>query len=70
MEVGMEHLIYFQELIAKLNSKYTVDSINQFIKENYADILEKQYSMDKRARKIASLEEFLKKYFEPEFFYR
>lgn len=65
----MKHLIYFQELIAKLNSRYTIDSINQFIKENYADILEKQYSADKKARRIANREEFLKKYFEPENFY-
>ncbi|HFI2691654.1 TPA: hypothetical protein ACGO0Y_000714 [Streptococcus suis] len=65
----MEHLIYFQELIAKLNSKYTVDSINQFIKENYADILEKQYASDKRAGEINNRKDFLKKYFEPEEFF-
>lgn len=70
MEVNMEHLIYFQKLIAKLNSKYTVDSINHFIKEYYADILEEQYAMDKVAEKIVNREEFLKRYFEPEFFYR
>ena len=64
----MEHLIYFQKLIAKLNSKYTVDSINHFIKEYYADILEEQYAMDKVAEKIVNREEFLKRYFEPEFF--
>lgn len=64
----MEHLIYFQKLISKLNSKYTIDSINHFIKEYYADILEEQYTMDKMAKKIANREEFLKKYFEPEFF--
>lgn len=68
MEMNMEHLIYFQKLIAKLNSKYTVDSINHFIKEYYADILEAQYAMDKVAEKIANREEFLKIYFEPEFF--
>ena len=68
MEVNMEHLIYFQKLIAKLNSKYTVDSINHFIKEYYADILEEQYAMDKVAEKIVNREEFLKRYFEPEFF--
>ena len=64
----MEHLIYFQKLISKLNSKYTIDSINHFIKEYYADILEEQYTMDKMAKKITNREEFLKKYFEPEFF--
>ncbi|HEL1110143.1 TPA: hypothetical protein TVG96_001362 [Streptococcus equi subsp. zooepidemicus] len=68
-KVYMKHLIYFQELIAKLNSRYTIDSINQFIKENYADILEKQYSADRKARRIANRGEFLKKYFEPENFY-
>lgn len=68
MEENMEHLIYFQKLIAKLNSKYTIDSINHFIKEYYADILEEQYAMDKVAEKIANREEFLKRYFEPEFF--
>ncbi|MHA4907240.1 hypothetical protein [Streptococcus constellatus] len=65
----MEHLIYFQKLIAKLNSKYTIDSINQFIKEYYADILEEQYSMDKRAGKITNREKFLEKYFESEGFF-
>ncbi|HEL1615468.1 TPA: hypothetical protein TYJ02_001415 [Streptococcus suis] len=65
----MEHLIYFQELIAKLNSKYTVDSVNKFIKENYADILEKQYVSDKQAGEINNRKDFLKKYFEPEGFF-
>ncbi|MBO3642805.1 hypothetical protein [Streptococcus suis] len=65
----LEHLIYFQKLIAKLNSKYTVNSINQFIKENYSDILEKQYASDKQAGKISNRKEFLEKYFESEGFF-
>ena len=69
MEEDMDHLIYFQELIAKLNSRYTVDSINQFIKENYSDILEKQYASDKLTGEVTNKEKFLKKYFESEGFY-
>lgn len=69
IEVNMEHLIYFQKLIAKLNSKYTEDSINHFIKEYYADILEEQYAIDEQTGEIASRNEFLKKYFEPKGFY-
>lgn len=65
----MEHLIYFQKLISKLNSKYTIDSINQFIKEYYSKILEKQYNMDKLTGEVTNREKFLKKYFESEGFY-
>lgn len=42
----MEHLLFFQSLIEKLNSKYTVGSINMFIEEYYSEILERQYEMD------------------------
>ena len=45
----MEHFQYFQKLIAKLNSNYTVESINGFIKEYYSEILERQYTMDKKS---------------------
>lgn len=65
----MKHLIYFQELIAKLNSGYNMSSVNKFIKENYSDILERQYEMDKLSGVVLNRKKFLQKYFESEGFF-
>ena len=65
----MEHFQYFQKLIAKLNSNYTVESINGFIKEYYSEILERQYMMDKESGIAISWMDFCSKlmaeFFEP-----
>lgn len=65
----MEHFQYFQKLIAKLNSNYTVESINGFIKEYYSEILERQYTMDKESGIAISRMDFYlqlkEEFFEP-----
>lgn len=67
----MEHLLYFQKLIAKLNAKYTVESINGFIKEYYSEILERQYTMDKESGIAINRMDFYlqlkEEYFEPKY---
>lgn len=64
VEFVMDYLDYFRDLLTELKPKYDIETINDFINQNYSEILELQYKYDKESGILSSHLEFIKHYFD------